>query len=507
MASTVIVGCGVVGVTTAYYLSEHQPGDSIHLVEAADALFASASGFAGGFLARDWFTPEVAALAALSFDQHGVLAAQYGGHKEWGFAPSTALRYRLPIDKKKSNDDKGGDAQAQGGGEDWLQQGSSRSTAAVAMDDGDNNNNNDNNDNNNNKKNKDKHNKNKDKNKNKGPVWLRRREGDDVHVVADDGTTAQVDPLQFCQFLLRVCRDRGVHLHQPARVLAVGTDDDGVLASVELETGSSTAVTTTTTTTLPCTRVILAAGAWTPRVFERLFGGPPNSVVRSTLPIHNVAGYSLVVRPVGLVPPAVAEPAAAAAVAEDNLATACHAVFVNSRTLGYAPEVFSRVNGTLYMAGLNSQELPLPEMPTDEVPAPAQLAELLATCKMVLGIAEKKAEEEKAEEETMDHSVETPSLEIIRKGLCHRPVTPWGRPIVVRLGDERLQRGTSSSSSTGGGCNRNRIRTRPGAGGGVFVASGHGPWGISMGPGTGMVLAELAQERPLSADISGLGLA
>jgi glycine/D-amino acid oxidase-like deaminating enzyme len=41
---------------------------------------------------------------------------------------------------------------------------------------------------------------------------------------------------------------------------------------------------------------------------------------------------------------------------------------------------------------------------------------------------------------------------------------------------------------------------------GVYVATGHGPWGISLSLGTGLVVAELAQGRPLSADISELGL-
>jgi glycine/D-amino acid oxidase-like deaminating enzyme len=43
-------------------------------------------------------------------------------------------------------------------------------------------------------------------------------------------------------------------------------------------------------------------------------------------------------------------------------------------------------------------------------------------------------------------------------------------------------------------------------GGGVYIASGHGPWGISLSLGTGQVMAELVEGRELSADISGLGL-
>lgn len=53
--STVIIGAGIVGCATAYYLSRsgHTKPDAIHLIEASPELFASASGKAGGFLAAD----------------------------------------------------------------------------------------------------------------------------------------------------------------------------------------------------------------------------------------------------------------------------------------------------------------------------------------------------------------------------------------------------------------------------------------------------------------------
>ena len=43
-------------------------------------------------------------------------------------------------------------------------------------------------------------------------------------------------------------------------------------------------------------------------------------------------------------------------------------------------------------------------------------------------------------------------------------------------------------------------------GGGVFVAAGHGPWGIAHSLGTGKVVAELMRGEVPSADISKLGL-
>lgn len=53
--STVIVGAGIIGLSTAYYLSLTLDVDNhaIHVVENSDEFFASASGKAGGFLAED----------------------------------------------------------------------------------------------------------------------------------------------------------------------------------------------------------------------------------------------------------------------------------------------------------------------------------------------------------------------------------------------------------------------------------------------------------------------
>ena len=55
MSGTVIIGAGIIGCATAYYLSESSStrAQDIHLVEVTPELFCSASGNAGGFLASD----------------------------------------------------------------------------------------------------------------------------------------------------------------------------------------------------------------------------------------------------------------------------------------------------------------------------------------------------------------------------------------------------------------------------------------------------------------------
>ena len=114
--ATVIIGAGIIGTSTAYYLSESSTSPSdIYLVDASPQLFASASGYAAGFLARDWFSPTLSALGALSFDLHKQLADTNNGQEKWGYSRSTAYSLEETIGERE---------------EDWLSEGVSRVRAA-----------------------------------------------------------------------------------------------------------------------------------------------------------------------------------------------------------------------------------------------------------------------------------------------------------------------------------------------------------------------------------------
>ena len=265
--------------------------------------------------------------------------------------------------------------------------------------------------------------------------------------------------MKLCRWLLQQCRDRGVRLYQPATVLSVGTD----LRSSELASVRIAETTSSTETDIPCTRLIITAGAWSSGVFKSLF---PHSDM--TLPISSLAGHSLVVK-------CRRWPAAS----EDDDRQGCHAVYTTDPA-GFSPELFSRVGGHIYVAGLNSSTMPLPDLATAREISSSSIAQLRRTAADLLGTGLGGDEDE-------DDGVET-----VREGLCFRPITPWGTPVVSRISDEHLGAG---------------VATRPGADGGVFLAAGHGPWGISQGLGTGKVLAEMVQgRRPLSADVSALAL-
>lgn len=90
--------------------------------------------------------------------------------------------------------------------------------------------------------------------------------------------------------------------------------------------------------------------------------------------------------------------------------------------------------------------------------------------------------------EASDEVANENDLDVVREGLCLRPVAERGVPFVSRVEDSCL-----------GGLKTARE-------GGLFVAAGHGPWGISLSLGTGNVVADLIRGVKPAVDISRLGL-
>jgi glycine/D-amino acid oxidase-like deaminating enzyme len=108
----------------------------------------------------------------------------------------------------------------------------------------------------------------------------------------------------------------------------------------------------------------------------------------------------------------------------------------------HSPEVFPRADGTTYICAISS-ESPLPLNPADVVPDPGAIERLQAMCaRLSPALAEST---------------------ILARQSCYRPVTQDGLPLI----------GPVSSLS------------------GVYVATGHGAWGILNAPATGEALAEL----------------
>ncbi|KAL9108074.1 MAG: hypothetical protein Q9227_007049 [Pyrenula ochraceoflavens] len=459
--STVILGGGIIGTATAYYLS-HSPSYSpsktpIHIVEASPEPFTGASGYAAGFLAKDWFSPAVASLGALSFKLHKELAEQNEGKRKWGYSPSTALSLALSNGVGIGKGERG---------EDWLRDGTSRaevapSEAEVVNDDG-------------------------------TPRWLTKQPGGSLDIISEEDTAAQVDPKRLCTFLLDECRKKGVTIHLNSSPTSLSHDTSGRICGVTISTSSSLS---TKTETIPASTLLLTAGPWTPSLFRTLF---PTSQLR--IPITSLAGHSLVLRSPRHPTPDPSTTSSTSTTSPSHSDPQTHAIFSAPSPqsgINFSPEIFSRTGASsspspsssnsssssaaeIYIAGLNSQTLPLPPR-ADQAQAqtdPSSLQELHRVAVQLLGGHPATAGD-----------VNINDLEILREGVCFRPVSRSGRPIIARVPAEKL--GVEMADE----------------GGGVFVSAGHGPWGISLSLGTGKCLAEMVEGRKgTSADVSGLGL-
>jgi len=159
------------------------------------------------------------------------------------------------------------------------------------------------------------------------------------------------------------------------------------------------------------------------------------------IPVSHLPGHSIIIRPSSPLPP--------------------HAVFsrIYGQDMTLTPELWSRNSGLVYMAGENTGAS-LPEG-TDSVEIdPTSIQKLVNASREISPLLAQGT--------------------IEAQQLCYRPVTKHGSPLVGPL-----KVGLANSKA--------------------FVAAGHGPWGITLGPGTGKVMAELILEgQARSADISRL---
>lgn len=117
--------------------------------------------------------------------------------------------------------------------------------------------------------------------------------------------------------------------------------------------------------------------------------------------------------------------------------------------------------GELYLAGLNSSTYPLPQIANERVIDPKAITILKDTATRLLG----------------------DDIEILREAVCWRPVGRKGLPIVTEMEETMGQEGRD-----------------------VFVAAGHGAWGISLSLGTGWCVAGMVDGKDMSEYVGRLGL-
>ena len=476
--ATVILGGGIIGLSTAYYLSLARPPSAdnnppIHVVDSSHSLLLSASGYAGGFVADNWFSPASASLGSLSFKLHRELAEKHNGQDLWGYTGSHV--YSLSISGRgvsqstPKTEDK-----------DWLSSGTSRAEVAPKSSSPP-----------------------EALNADGSPACFTPQPGGTLSTMGNPNDCAQVHPRSLCAFLLSSCQSRGVQLHLSATPTSITTDpSSSTLTGLTYTTPSSP-----DPTTLPCNTLILAAGAWTPTLFSTLFPSSPLS-----LPIYPLAGYSLLAHSprYTAAAPLLNPPSPSLTNSSSSSSSPpkykCHAIYCSptppsfrGTPWSYAPEAFARLAPhaapEVWIGGLNDPALGLPER-AEEVKGlidPAMVAELRDVLVQLCGGLREDEDGGGRGEEDGGRPVEgnVDDFENVQEGLCFRPVSESGVPVIGRVREGDL----------GGG-----LKTSGDGKGGVFVASGHGPWGISLSLGTGKVVSEMVLGDALSADVRGLGL-
>jgi glycine/D-amino acid oxidase-like deaminating enzyme len=145
--------------------------------------------------------------------------------------------------------------------------------------------------------------------------WLNADNVSDIDVVDEDGT-AQVHPEQFCLTLLKECERDGVKVVTGRAESVEGTE--GGPSRIHHSNGTVTA-----------DSIVLCAGPWTGTLTRELFD--------ILIPVTELAGHSVVLKTSRPIPP---------------LAIFASVVDREGKSTT-TPELFSRPDGTIYIAGEN----------------------------------------------------------------------------------------------------------------------------------------------------------
>lgn len=361
--SIVIIGGGIIGCTTAYFLTRHPIYNpdlhSIHLLEAT-AIASGASGKAGGLLAL-WAYPQ--AIVPLSFRLHAELAREHGGAEKWGYrgvgVGEINLKGRKLAGTERVLQGAGtekveGEAEEGNGSLDGkVQPPGEHDPSRVSL-----------------------QKRSKDSYKNLARMGV----PDDLDWVAEEcvmgyekmGTpldTAQVHPYQFTTSMARLAEEKGatIILGSVDRIETGDGDDSGTTpqSSLPQHRVYYTDKATNERKSLPATDVIVTAGPWTGAVWP----GTPISALRAhsvtIRPSRPVSAYCLFTSlslPKDFKPPS--SPSGKQSRKKQHV----------------TPEIYARPNNEIYACGEGDTLVSLPASSADVVVDAARCQDIVDQC-------------------------------------------------------------------------------------------------------------------------------
>jgi glycine/D-amino acid oxidase-like deaminating enzyme len=231
-----LVGGGIIGCTTAYYLTRHPKFNpvlhTITLLEAAPSIAAGASGKAGGLLAL-WAYPSC--LVPLSYRLHAELAAEHNGTQKWGYRRLGCGSLEAVVSKKHI--DQLQDSKAEG--KTWEKLPKQNGAAKELLEEG------------------------------TLPADLDWVDRELVTGYAEMGSpgateTSQVHPYHFTTSIGELAQQGGAVIKTKAKVTKISASKDGVesVEYLDRETNETREI-------KDVTDIVVAAGPWTGRVLPR----------------------------------------------------------------------------------------------------------------------------------------------------------------------------------------------------------------------------------------------
>ena len=320
----VIIGGGIIGSCTAYFLSHHSFfNPAIHTITILEAtrIAGGASGKAGGLLAL-WAYPD--AIVPLSFRLHEELAEKHNGVERWGYRgvfagqigakgrivskSSTGGKEQIPAKDEVENPSISHKISLQKRSEDAM---ALLKAAGVPKD----------------------------------LDWLVPESVTEYEYMGDPNTTAQVHPYQFTTSMVEIAKEKGVNvIIGKAQSIDKSNGEVRTVTYIDKETGQ--------TKTLPADTVVLAAGAWCPNLLPEA-------------PITTIRAHSVTIRPTR---PVSAHVLFTQIQLPPSFDKGLDSGKISGRTRAsvVTPEIYARPNDEVYACGEGDSIAPLPES-TDDV--------------------------------------------------------------------------------------------------------------------------------------------
>ena len=323
--SIVIIGGGIIGCTTAYYLTRHPSFNPItHKVTILEAtsIASGASGKAGGLLAL-WAYPS--SIVPLSFKLHKELAETHGGKDRWGYRGVGCGQIELEgrkVQAKKAVDVK---ANGVGHGEELsgVHTSTESSDANISLQ----------------KRSKESYSRLAKTGLPSDLDWVDPSCVQGWDYMGDPSNTAQVHPYQFTTSMAELAVSAGATITL-GRVTRIEDEESST------KTIHYTDKATSKPSTITASDIIITAGPWSKHVWP-------------SAPISNTRAHSVTIRPT--------RPTSAYCLFTSLSLPKNYKEGVKSRSMHVTPEIYARPNNELYACGEGDHLVPLPLTTADVV--------------------------------------------------------------------------------------------------------------------------------------------